>query len=96
MTVHPVTESWSAGTGYSYPGPSVGGALASRSFAHGYIGLGQSQSACPAAGEMFDLGKVGRDLVQRWVSGQQANYGLSLRASTTDASAGKVCGNQHR
>ncbi|SCF35132.1 intein N-terminal splicing region/RHS repeat-associated core domain-containing protein [Micromonospora matsumotoense] len=89
VTVHPVTESWSAGTGYSYPGPSVGGALASRSFAHGYIGLGQSQSACPAAGEMFDLGKAGRDLVQRWVSGQQTNYGLSLRASTTDASAWK-------
>ncbi|MGV9979924.1 LamG-like jellyroll fold domain-containing protein [Micromonospora wenchangensis] len=89
VTVHPVTESWSASTGYSYPGPSVGGALASRSFAHGYIGLGQSQSACPAAGEMFDLGKAGRDLVQRWVSGQQANYGLSLRASTTDASAWK-------
>ncbi|MFF5055016.1 LamG-like jellyroll fold domain-containing protein [Micromonospora sp. NPDC000663] len=89
VTVHPVTESWSAGTGYSYPGPSVGGALVSRSFAHGYVGLGQSQSACPAAGEMFDLGAAGRNLVQRWVNGEQANNGLSLRASTTDTTAWK-------
>ncbi|WP_229403395.1 LamG-like jellyroll fold domain-containing protein [Micromonospora okii] len=89
VTVHPVTESWSAGTGYSYPGPSVGGSLASRSFAHGYVALGQNQSACPAAGEMFDLGAAGRNLVQRWVDGQQDNHGLSLRASTTDGSAWK-------
>ncbi|MEV4659511.1 LamG-like jellyroll fold domain-containing protein [Micromonospora sp. NPDC049301] len=89
VTVHPVTESWSAGTGHSYPGPSVGGSLVSRSFAHGYVALGQSQSACPAAGEMFDLGAAGRNLVQRWVNGQQANNGLSLRASTTDTSAWK-------
>ncbi|MER7459558.1 polymorphic toxin-type HINT domain-containing protein [Micromonospora sp. NPDC126480] len=89
VTVHPVTEAWSAGTGHSYPGPSVGGSIAGRSFAHGYIGLGQSQSACPAAGEMFDLGVAGRNLVQRWVNGQQANNGLSLRASTTDSSAWK-------
>ncbi|WP_052744834.1 LamG-like jellyroll fold domain-containing protein [Micromonospora sp. HK10] len=89
VTVHPVTGSWSAGSGYSYPGPAVGSALASRSFAHGYVGLGQSQSACPAAGEMFDLGAAGRNLVQRWVNGTQANYGLSLRASTTDGAAWK-------
>ncbi|MET8261855.1 LamG-like jellyroll fold domain-containing protein [Micromonospora sp. NPDC005205] len=89
VSVHPVTGSWSAGTGYSYPGPAVGGALVSRSFAHGYVALGQSQSACPAAGEMFDLGVGGRNLVQRWANGQQANNGLSLRASTTDTSAWK-------
>ncbi|WP_243706209.1 LamG-like jellyroll fold domain-containing protein [Micromonospora sp. KC721] len=89
VTVHSVTESWTAGTGHSYPGPSVGGALASRSFAHGYIALGQSQSACPVASEMFDLGVAGRNLVQRWVNGQQANNGLSLRASTTDSTAWK-------
>ncbi len=85
VSVHPVTQSWTAGTGTAYPGPSVGGALASKSFAYGYIGLGQSRSACPAAGELFDLGKGGRDLVQRWVNGTQANNGLSLRASATDS-----------
>ncbi|MGI5398458.1 polymorphic toxin-type HINT domain-containing protein [Streptomyces sp. CA-135486] len=89
VSVHPVTESWTAGTGTSYPGPAVGGALASRSFAYGYVGFGQSQSACPAAGELFDLGKGGRDLVQRWVDGTQPNYGLSLRASASDSLAFK-------
>ncbi|MCT2278010.1 DNRLRE domain-containing protein [Micromonospora chalcea] len=89
VSVHPVTGSWTAGTGYSYPGPAVGGALATRSFAHGYVALGQSQSACPAAGEMFDLGAGGRNLVQRWANGTQANNGLSLRASATDGTAWK-------
>ncbi|MEU4652764.1 LamG-like jellyroll fold domain-containing protein [Streptomyces sp. NPDC023723] len=85
VTVHPVTESWSAGTGLSYPGPAVGGSLAAKSFAYGYIATGKSKSACPAASELFDLGKSGRDLVQRWVDGTQANYGLSVRASATDS-----------
>jgi uncharacterized protein DUF6531 len=89
VTVHPVTESWSPGTGYSYPGPSVGGALASKSFAHGYVALGQSQSSCPTGAEMIDLGAAGRSLVQRWVNGQQPNYGPSLRASISDSSAWK-------
>ncbi|MFE1925258.1 polymorphic toxin-type HINT domain-containing protein [Streptomyces asoensis] len=89
VSVHPVTGAWTAGTGTAYPGPPVGGALASKSFAYGYIGFGQSNSACPTAGELFDLGKGGRDLVQRWVDGTQANYGLSLRASATDALAYK-------
>ncbi|MCZ9341691.1 hypothetical protein NGM37_28420, partial [Streptomyces sp. TRM76130] len=57
----------------------------SKSFAYGYIATGESKSACPAASELFDLGKSGRDLVQRWVDGTQANYGLSVRASATDS-----------
>ncbi|WP_431037738.1 DNRLRE domain-containing protein [Streptomyces sp. P6-2-1] len=85
VSVHPVTEPWSAGTGLAYPGPAVGGSLASKSFAHGYIALGASTSACPAAAELFDLGKAGRDLVQRWADGTQPNYGLSVRASATDS-----------
>ncbi|MFI1397372.1 polymorphic toxin-type HINT domain-containing protein [Streptomyces sp. NPDC020681] len=85
VSVHPVTGSWTAGTGTSFPGPSVGASLASKSFAYGHVGFGQSQSACPAAGELFDLGKGGRELVQRWVDGTQANNGLSLRASASDS-----------
>ncbi|MEV0809801.1 RHS repeat-associated core domain-containing protein [Micromonospora sp. NPDC050200] len=92
VTVHPVTGSWSAGAGYSYPGPAVGGSLASKSFAHGYIAFGQSSSACPTAGELIDLGTGGRDLVQRWVNGTQANYGLSLRASTDSLSGKRFAG----
>ncbi|TVT48593.1 DNRLRE domain-containing protein, partial [Amycolatopsis rhizosphaerae] len=92
VSVHPVTSSWTAGSGYSYPGPSVGAALTSKSFAHGYIAFGQSSSACPTAGEVFDLGADGRDLVQRWVDGTQANYGLSLRASTDSLSGKRFTG----
>ncbi|HYN93017.1 MAG TPA: polymorphic toxin-type HINT domain-containing protein [Pilimelia sp.] len=89
VSVHPVTGAWSPGTDSSYPGPAVGGALATRSFAHGYIRTGQSTSACPAAPQAFDLGVAGRGLVQRWVSGQQANHGLSLRAPAGDGTAWK-------
>ncbi|MEU5941350.1 RHS repeat-associated core domain-containing protein [Micromonospora sp. NPDC047548] len=89
VSVHPVTGAWTAGSGYSYPGPAVGAALSSRSFAHGHIAFGQSSSACPTAGELFNLGVGGRDLVQRWVNGEQANNGLSLRASASDALSGK-------
>ncbi|MDX3194264.1 DUF6531 domain-containing protein [Streptomyces sp. MN03-5084-2B] len=88
LTVNPVTGSWSGGSGYSYPGPAVGGSLASKSFAHGYIAFGHSSSDCPTAGETINLGTAGRDLVQRWVDGTQANYGLSLRGST-DSLSGK-------
>ncbi|MEU4218228.1 polymorphic toxin-type HINT domain-containing protein [Actinoplanes sp. NPDC026623] len=88
VSVHPVTASWSATGDYSYPGPAVGGALATQSFAHGYIPTGSSSSACPAAAEFLDLGVAGRNLVQRWASGQP-NYGLSLRASTSDSGAWK-------
>ncbi|MFI9584075.1 DNRLRE domain-containing protein [Streptomyces sp. NPDC052236] len=89
VSVHPVTGAWTANTTTDYPGPSVGSSLASKSYAYGYVGFGQSQSSCPAAGALYDLGKGGRDLVQRWVDGTQANHGLSLRASVTDSLAAK-------
>ncbi|WP_198047029.1 LamG-like jellyroll fold domain-containing protein [Kutzneria sp. 744] len=88
ITVDPVTGSWTGGSGYSWPGPAVGGSLASKSFAHGYIAFGHSSSDCPTAGETLDLGAGGRDLVQRWVNGDQANNGLSIRGSS-DALSGK-------
>jgi hypothetical protein len=55
--------------------------VASKSFAHGYIAFGQPASACPRAGELFNLGGAGKDLVQRWVNGEQPNYGLSIRGA---------------
>ncbi|HLL66090.1 MAG TPA: RHS repeat-associated core domain-containing protein [Micromonosporaceae bacterium] len=88
VSVHPVTGAWESSSGY--PGPAVGPALAQRSFAHGYIPVGQSRSACPAAGELFDLGDAGTALVQRWVNGEQGNHGLSLRAGKGDESAWKT------
>jgi RHS repeat-associated protein len=88
VSVHPVTESWSVGSGYSYPGPSVGSALTSKSFAYGYFALGQSKSACPVQATLFNLGNAGRKLVQDWADGKPA-YGLSLRASASDSGAWK-------
>ncbi|MDT5038643.1 MAG: hypothetical protein QOE03_3828, partial [Micromonosporaceae bacterium] len=90
VSVHPVTVAWTAGPGQAYPGPAVGGAVASRSFAHGFIADGHSVSGCPASAELFDLGGGGTSLVQRWVNGEQPNFGLSLRASDGDTSAWKV------
>jgi RHS repeat-associated protein len=92
VRVHPVTAAWTAGSGYSYPGPAVGGELASKSFAHGYVAFGQNSSRCPAAAEAFDLGGAGANLVQRWVNGDQANHGLSLRASTDSLSGKRFAG----
>lgn len=89
VTVHPVTGAWTPGSGYSYPGPSVGAAMASRSFAHGYFVTGQTQSACPTAAELFDLGDAGTRLVQGWVNGTTPNNGVSLRANVSDALSGK-------
>jgi YD repeat-containing protein len=90
MSVYPVTESWSKNdTGQKYPGPSVGAALATTSFAQGYVALGQSSSACPVTGTVVNLGSRGRDLVQGWVDGK-ANNGLGLRASIDDELAWKT------
>ncbi|WP_133908642.1 RHS repeat-associated core domain-containing protein [Actinophytocola oryzae] len=84
VTVHPVTQAWTAGPGYSYPGPSFGPSLAGQSFAHGYIPSGQTSSPCPTAIEAIPLGDAGRDLVQRWADGTQANFGLTVRAAEDD------------
>ncbi|MEJ3742645.1 RHS repeat-associated core domain-containing protein [Actinomycetes bacterium KLBMP 9797] len=92
VTVHPVTQAWTAGSGYRYPGPSVGAALASRSFAYGYVAFGEGASRCPATPEMIDLGVAGSRLVQGWANGEQANNGLSMRASTSDSQAWKRFG----
>lgn len=84
VSVYPVTQAWTAGNDQHYPGPSYGSALSTANFAHGYIPQGQTTSPCPTATEAISLGAAGRDLVQRWVTGQQPNYGLTVRASETD------------
>ncbi|WP_199444337.1 polymorphic toxin-type HINT domain-containing protein [Umezawaea beigongshangensis] len=80
VTVHAVTAVW--GTSGGYPGPAHGEALTQASFAHGREG-------CPAAWEVINLGTGGRDLVQRWVKGEQANHGLTVRAPVDDVYAWK-------
>ncbi|MFC6079866.1 RHS repeat-associated core domain-containing protein [Sphaerisporangium aureirubrum] len=84
VTVHPVTEEWAGRGGLSYPGPGVGPALARSSFSHGYIAFGATRSNCPTKAVTFNLGKGGRDLVQRWADGRRPNYGLSVRDASAD------------
>ncbi len=88
VTVHPVRDTWTAGTGHSFPGPATGPAIATSSFAHGHV-TSEGQAACPAAGELIPLGSGGRDLVQGWANGTSPNNGISLRASTSDGAAWK-------
>jgi RHS repeat-associated protein len=87
VSVYPVTSSWSVSGAKSYPGPSTGPALATKSFATGWVPLGeaQSQSACPNQWEGFALGTAGNTLVNGWTHGTIANNGLALGASATDS-----------
>ncbi|MFF5257942.1 LamG-like jellyroll fold domain-containing protein [Actinomadura viridis] len=89
VTVHPATEAWVGQSGLSYPGPSIGRSLARKSFSYGHIAFGATKSRCPTNDVAFNLGKDGRDLVQRWVNGQQANYGLSVRDDSSDSLGAK-------
>ena len=91
VTVHAVTQAWSAGDGsLRYPGPSyTSKALDSESMAYGHVPFGASQSPCPTQMTGWDLGSAGRDLVQSWVNTPSPNKGLTLRASGTDSSAFK-------
>ncbi|WP_149256886.1 RHS repeat-associated core domain-containing protein [Actinomadura sp. K4S16] len=84
VSVRPVTEAWAGQSGLKYPGPSVGAALARESFSYGHIELGATKSKCPFKPVTFNLGKGGRDLIQRWVNGTQPNYGLSVRDESSD------------
>lgn len=85
VTVYPVTTSWSVTGSKSYPGPSIGGPVGSKSFATGWVPLGSTVSPCPAAWEGIDLNRGGTDLVNGWTHGTVANNGLALGASTSDS-----------
>ncbi|MFJ7067895.1 LamG-like jellyroll fold domain-containing protein [Streptomyces sp. NPDC101115] len=93
VTVHPITSNWSESTTSSWPGPATGDALASKSFAHGWRPEGQTGYPCGGpAWEGIDLGASGRQLIDDWTHERKPNYGLALRASTTDSSAWKQFG----
>ncbi|WP_327376318.1 DNRLRE domain-containing protein [Streptomyces sp. NBC_01216] len=86
VTVHPITSNWSESTTTTYPGPSTGSALASKSFAHGWHASGSSSYPCGGpAWESINLGSAGRQLVDDWTHGRKKNYGLAVKASTTDS-----------
>ncbi|MER5965389.1 LamG-like jellyroll fold domain-containing protein [Streptomyces sp. NPDC002057] len=86
VTVHPVTASWAESTTSTYPGPATGAALASKSFTHGWRPAGQTAYPCGGpAWEGINLGSAGRQLVDDWTHGRKKNYGLAVKASTTDS-----------
>ncbi|WP_265867095.1 LamG-like jellyroll fold domain-containing protein [Streptomyces sp. SKN60] len=93
VTVHPITSSWLESTTSSYPGPSTGPALASKSFAHAWRADGSSSWVCGGpTWESINLGSAGRQLVDDWTHGRKKNYGLAVKASTTDSKAWKNFG----
>ncbi|MFF9283718.1 LamG-like jellyroll fold domain-containing protein [Streptomyces griseosporeus] len=92
VTVHPITSNWSETTATNYPGPSTGASLASKSFAHGWRPEGTETWSCGPAWEGIKLGTAGRQLVDDWTHGRKKNYGLAVKASTTDSKGWKQFG----
>lgn len=92
--VYPVTSSWSVGGNKTWPGPSVGAAVGSKSFATGWVPLGSTHSPCPSKWEGITLNQAGTNLVNGWTHGTRANNGLALGASTSDSYAWKKFASQ--
>jgi RHS repeat-associated protein len=92
VTVHPITSNWSESTSTAYPGPATGASLASKSFAHGWRPEGTTTWSCGPAWEGMSLGSAGRKLVDDWTHGHRRNYGLAVKASTSDSKGWKQFG----
>ncbi|MEU8847205.1 LamG-like jellyroll fold domain-containing protein [Streptomyces sp. NPDC048564] len=92
VTVHPITSNWAESTTTKYPGPATGSSLASKSFAHGWRPEGTTSWSCGPAWESIKLGSAGRKLVDDWTHGRKKNYGLAVKASTSDSKGWKQFG----
>ncbi|MFE2064059.1 LamG-like jellyroll fold domain-containing protein [Streptomyces sp. NPDC059467] len=92
VTVHPITSNWSESTTSTWPGPSTGSSLASKSFAHGWRPTGTETWSCGPAWSTIKLGSAGRKLVDDWTHGRKKNYGLAVKASSTDSKGWKQFG----
>ncbi|MCX5526627.1 DNRLRE domain-containing protein [Streptomyces bobili] len=92
VTVHPITSNWAESTTTKWPGPSVGASLVSKSFAHGWRPEGTTTWSCGPAWETIKLGSAGRKLVDDWTHARKTNYGLAVKASTTDSKGWKQFG----
>jgi RHS repeat-associated protein len=92
--VYPVTSSWSVTGNKSWPGPSTGSAIGSKSFATGWVPLGSTVSPCKASWEGISLNQAGTNLVNGWTHGTTPNYGLAIGASTTDSYGWKKFGSK--
>jgi hypothetical protein len=85
VDVYPVTSSWSVTGDKTYPGPSIGPVIGSKSFATGWVPLGSTQSPCPSAWEGIPLNGAGTQLIDGWTQGTTPDYGLAVGASSTDS-----------
>ncbi|WP_434099529.1 LamG-like jellyroll fold domain-containing protein [Streptomyces sviceus] len=92
VTVHPITSNWSETTTSKWPGPSTGSSLASKSFAHGWRPSGTETWSCGPAWSTIKLGSAGRKLVDDWTHARKKNYGLAVKASSTDSKGWKQFG----
>ncbi|MEH0549994.1 LamG-like jellyroll fold domain-containing protein [Streptomyces sp. B21-101] len=92
VTVHPITSNWAETTTSKWPGPSTGTSLVSKSFAHGWRPAGTTSWSCGPAWETIKLGSAGRKLVDDWTHARKKNYGLAVKASTTDSKSWKQFG----
>ncbi|MFJ8112136.1 LamG-like jellyroll fold domain-containing protein [Streptomyces sp. NPDC096132] len=93
VTVHPITSNWAESTTSKWPGPSTGSSLVSKSFAHGWRPEGTTTWSCGPAWETIKLGSAGRKLVDDWThSRKKKNYGLAVKASTSDSKGWKQFG----
>ncbi|WP_327380522.1 LamG-like jellyroll fold domain-containing protein [Streptomyces sp. NBC_01207] len=85
VTIHEITSNWSESSTTTMPGPATGPALGSKSFAHGWRPAGATSWNCAPGWESISLGESGRQLVDDWTHGRRANYGLAVKASTSDS-----------
>lgn len=92
VTIHPITSNWAEATTSKWPGPATGPSLTSKSFAHGWRPAGTTRWSCGPAWETIKLGSAGRTLVDDWTHGRKKNYGLAVKASTTDSKGWKQFG----
>lgn len=92
VTVAPITSNWSESTTSKWPGPATGASLASKSFAHGWRPTGTTTWSCAPAWSTIKLGSAGRKLVDDWTHARKKNYGLAVKASTTDSKGWKQFG----
>ncbi|WP_431676038.1 LamG-like jellyroll fold domain-containing protein [Kitasatospora sp. KL5] len=95
VTIHPITSGWSASSVRSWPGPSIGNALVSPSFAHGYRPTGTTNWSCAPAWESISLGNDGKNLVNAWTHGWAANNGLAVKADDRDSYGWKNFGSKN-
>jgi len=78
VSLYQVSAPWSGAT-LTWPGASVGDEVAQSGFSHE-----AGNGGCDADWETFDDWRIA-ELVEDWNNGSNANYGFSIRASTTDA-----------